>query len=150
MKSSTNPPSLSRIDLADFIRELAQELLHSYSRPSESVKLNLALEPVKLSVDYTIPCGLIINELLTNTLKYAFPAGQQGTIYIRLKTLQGRQVLLSVCDDGPGYPELSDWSKSTTTGLRLIHLLSTQLRGEYHAVNDPGACFELKFQEKNA
>ena len=142
--------SLSRIDLADFIRELAQELLHSYSRPSESVKLNLALEPVKLSVDYTIPCGLIINELLTNTLKYAFPAGQQGTIYIRLKTLQGRQVLLSVCDDGPGYPELSDWSKSTTTGLRLIHLLSAQLRGEYHAINDPGACFELKFQEENA
>ena len=113
------------------------------------MRLDLALESVKLSVDYTIPCGLIINELLTNTLKYAFPTGQQGTIYIRLKILEDRQVLLSVCDDGPGHPELSDWSKSATTGLRLIHLLSTQLRGEYQAFNNPGACFELKFQEED-
>ena len=113
------------------------------------MKLDLALEPVTLSVDYTIPCGLIINELLTNTLKYAFPAGQQGTIFIRLKTLDDQQVLLSICDDGPGYPELSDWGKSTTTGLRLIHLLSSQLRGEYQSFNAPGACFELKFCEED-
>ena len=142
-------PSLSRIDRAGFIRDLARELLHSYNRPPELVKLDLALEPVTLSVDYTIPCGLIINELLTNTLKYAFPAGQQGTIFIRLKTLDDQQVLLSIYDDGPGYPELSDWGKSTTTGLRLIHLLSSQLRGEYQSFNAPGACFELKFREED-
>ena len=141
--------SLSHIDLPDFISHLSEELLTTFGISSEQVSLKLDLEPMTLDVNYTIPCGLIINELITNSLKYAFTEGRNGCIEIHLKSLDKKRVFLSVCDDGPGLPNETSWKHSKSTGMRLIHILSEQLKGEYKLKNDNGTCFQLIFQEEN-
>ena len=141
--------SLSHIDLPDFISHLSEELLTTFGISSEQVNLKLDLEPMTLDVNYTIPCGLIINELITNSLKYAFTEGRNGCIKIHLKSLDKKRVFLSVCDDGPGLPSETRWKDSKSTGMRLIHILSEQLKGEYKLKNDNGTCFQLIFQEEN-
>ncbi|MDP6656224.1 MAG: histidine kinase dimerization/phosphoacceptor domain -containing protein [SAR324 cluster bacterium] len=141
--------SLSHIDLPDFISHLSQELLSSFGVSADQVSLKLDLEPMTLDVNCIIPCGLIINELITNSLKYAFAEERKGGIEIRLKMQENQRVFLSVCDDGPGIPEETNWEHSQSTGMRLIHILSEQLKGEYTLKNDDGTCFELIFREKN-
>ena len=139
--------SLSHIDLPDFISHLSEELLSSFGITSDQVLLNLDLDPVSLNVNYTIPCGLIINELITNSLKYAFTEGRKGRLSIKLKILAGKRIFLTVDDDGPGLPPDLNWQNSHSTGMRLIHILSQQLKGEYSLKNNNGTCFELIFQE---
>jgi two-component sensor histidine kinase/HAMP domain-containing protein len=141
--------SLSHIDLPDFISHLSQELLSSFGVSADQVLLKLDLEPMTLDVNCTIPCGLIINELITNSLKYAFAEGKKGGIEIMLKMLEHQRVFLSVCDDGPGLPAGTNWKHSHSSGMRLIHILSEQLKGEYKLKNDNGTCFELIFREEN-
>ena len=139
--------SLSHIDLPDFISHLSEELLSSFGITSDQVSLNLDLDSVALNVNYTIPCGLIINELITNSLKYAFTEGRKGRLNIKLKILAGKRIFLTVVDDGPGLPPDLNWQNSHSTGMRLIHILSQQLKGEYSLKNNNGTCFELIFQE---
>ncbi len=138
-------PELTQIDFPEFVRELAQELLASYST-HEVTKLNLQLAPVRIRLDHVIPCGLILNELLTNAIKHA-RTSDPTHIQVELRPVANQQIRLAVCDNGPGFPELANWGQSETTGLRLIHLLSRQIGQAYHAFNANGACFELEFPE---
>ena len=137
--------SLSKIDLPEFIQDLSNELMESYSISDEDLQLELELENVNLEMSLTIPCGLIINELITNSLKYAYPHNEKGTIKIAMKHESENRILLHVEDDGVGLPEEVDWQHSKGIGLRLIHILSNQLHGDYQFQNSEGTSFSLVF-----
>lgn len=121
---------LSRIDLQDYIITLAQPLLQSYQGAAQNIALHLDLEPVEVLIDAAIPCGLVLNELLTNALKHAFPGGRKGEIFVSLHK-HGEEIELQVADNGVGVPPGFDFEHQGSMGLRSIFaLIRYQLRGE--------------------
>src|SRR5579862_3799430 len=96
--------NMAAIDFADYARALAANLFRSYNLPLSSVSLTTALESVALSIDTAVPCGLILNELVANCLKHAFPEGREGTIHLALKVTDQSHCVLQVLDNGIGMP----------------------------------------------
>jgi len=135
------------LDFADYVRSLTSDLMNAYRGELERVQLRLELEPVLLGVSQAISCGLILNELVTNALKYAFPGSRTGEILVTLRC-QGGEVELRVADDGVGFPPGFDCTQSHSLGLRIIALLTNQLSGTLR--NDPGAgtSFTLTFGKR--
>jgi len=119
--------NFSHVDLATYIDGLTRNLMMSYSL-SGKVALEKDLQPVELVLDQAIPCGLILNELISNSLKHAFPDGAAGTIRIGLKTV-GEQVEITIADDGPGLPSGFDLERDSNLGLQLVETLMGQLDG---------------------
>ena len=140
--------SLSKINLPEFIRDLSGELMASYGTNETQIQLELELENINLEMGLTIPCGLIINELITNAIKYAFPDHTKGTLKIALRHESTNRIRLTVEDDGPGLPEGVDWQHSKGIGLRLIHILSNQIQGDYQFQTLDGTSFSLIFPER--
>ena len=108
-------------------------------------RLQMDVADVSLSLESAVPCGLIVNELVSNALKHAFSDGRQGTINISLRKDNDNQVSLTVADDGVGLPEGFDIRKSDSLGLRLVTMLVGQVRGELRTTNERGAKFEVVF-----
>jgi two-component sensor histidine kinase len=129
------------VDLADYIQRLAPQLLASYEGGGR-VGLRLDLEPTKLTLDQSIPCGLILNELITNALKYAYPNGK-GEIFVSLSSRSG-DVTMTVSDSGAGLPVDFDWRKSKSLGMTIIQALTKQLHGKLEVGPPPGAAFTLR------
>ena len=140
--------SLSKINLPEFIRDLSGELMASYGTNETQIQLELELENINLEMGLTIPCGLIINELMTNAIKYAFPDDTNGKLKIALRHESTNRIRLTVEDDGPGLPEGVDWQHSKGIGLRLIHILSNQIQGDYQFQTLDGTSFSLIFPER--
>jgi two-component sensor histidine kinase len=139
---------LTSIDFADYIRTLATQLFHSYNADPTCINLSIQAEKVSLAVDSAIPCGLIINELVSNSLKYAFPPGWngKGTIEVALHHKQDGQIELSVADNGVGLPENFDIQKTQSLGLHLVTILSEdQLHGKLDVFRGKGAKFVVLF-----
>jgi two-component sensor histidine kinase len=134
------------IDFSEYIRSLIGHLSNSYAAKLENVKINLQIEDVQLSIDKGIPCGLIVNELVINALKYAFPDERRGEIAIRISRDGDRSVILSVADDGVGIPRTVDLATSDTLGLQLVRHLSQQLKGRIDIRNGQGTNFLITFQ----
>jgi len=120
---------LAKIDFAGYVRNLTGHLLRSYRANSSSVRLNLDIDPVPMNLDVAIPCGLIINELVSNSLKYAFPANNGGEISIRFADENGQGLRLTVRDNGVGMPPDTDLENSQSLGLKLVRSLTDQLGG---------------------
>ncbi len=120
---------LAKIDFAGYVRNLTGHLLRSYKVDSKTVRLNLDVAPVPMSLDVAIPCGLIINELVSNALKYAFPHGKSGEIIVRFGEGAGQMLMLHVSDTGVGLPEGTDPERSESLGLKLVRSLTEQLDG---------------------
>jgi PAS domain S-box-containing protein len=140
---------LSRIDLEGYIKELARDLFVSHGVDTERVALELRVEEVSLGIDTAIPCGLIINELVTNCLKHAFPGDAGGRLRISLhRAEQGEGYVLSVADDGVGLPEGPGAADFAALGLRLVSSLVEQLGGEMELGGGPGAEFVIRFRER--
>jgi PAS domain S-box-containing protein len=118
---------LSRIDFADYISKLTEELLRS-QKISQKVELDLDIHGIFLDINLAVPVGLILNEIITNSLKYAFPDGRQGKISISAEK-SGEAYSIRIADNGVGIPETFDWQKSNTLGMRLIHGLVSQVDG---------------------
>ena len=129
-----------------YVRDLAAHLRHSYAGNSDAVKLEIAVEEITLDMDVLVPCGLIINELLSNALKYAFPEGRTGTIRIRMQKDQ-RTLTLTVSDDGVGLPAGVDVAAPVSLGLRIVNSLVSQLHGTMAVGPGPGASFTLTFPD---
>jgi two-component sensor histidine kinase len=91
-----------------------------------------------------VPFGLIINELLSNALKYAFPEGRRGTISVRLRRAENGALHLSISDDGVGFPTSVDWRKPATLGLRIVHILVEQLKGTLALAPGTGTVFSIE------
>lgn len=100
-----------------------------------------------LDINTVIPLGLILNEILTNTFKYAFPGDAEGVVNVRFKGKENKQFLLEVADDGIGLPPDFPDKKTDSLGMRLIHSLTEQIMGELEINSDHGTQIRVKFQE---
>lgn len=121
--------NLARIDVAEYVQDLLGHLLRSFGNRDSIVQLKLAVDPFFLDIDTAIPCGLILHELVSNALKYAFPAGRQGEICVSLSAGDDTRVRLQVKDTGIGISQDIDFHKTNSLGLRLVNMLTQQLRG---------------------
>jgi len=138
---------LAQVNYGIYIRNLVNNLFKSYAIDPGKIKLNLQTEDVRLVVDTAIPCGLIINELVTNSFKHAFPDGQEGEVTIIFRQVDEGKYHLEVCDDGVGIPEDIDILKSPSLGLQLVTVLIQQLSGEMKIKSEGGTNFIIDFEE---
>jgi len=136
---------LKNIDLAEYLGRLASEIFRSYSADSR-IRMNLEIDELRVDVETAVPLGLIVNELLTNAVKHAFPDGE-GTVTVSLRRRNSR-VILEVSDDGKGFPEDIDWESSPSLGLQLVRSLTEQIDGEVEMISDGGTTFRITFKEK--
>jgi len=134
----------ANVPFGKYARELATRVLGASGASPEQVAIGYDLEEVFLPVDKAIPCALILNELISNALKHAFPEGR-GAIRVELRLLAGGRVLLSVSDDGIGIRGDFDPARSKSLGVQLVIALTRQLDGELNIERQPGASFRIAF-----
>lgn len=132
--------TFARIDLSDYLRSLGEQVAHAWTR--SQVALRIEADDVSLRLDTAIPCGLVVNELVTNAFKHAFPDGRPGTIVVRV-VREGERITLSVADDGVGMPEHR--IPTGHIGLELVQGLARQLRGTLKFENHSGTRVTLTF-----
>jgi PAS domain S-box-containing protein len=138
---------LSRIDLGPYISRVADGLLGMYGHSTDRVALRVAADGVALGIDDTVPCGLIINELLSNSLKYAFPGDRSGEVRIEATSDEDGQITLEVRDDGIGLPDIVDIRRTKTMGMRLVTgLVENQLGGTIGVERSAGTAFRITFR----
>lgn len=140
---------LSTIQFADYAKQLAKDLFQAFGLHAENIRLSVKAEDVELNIDQAIPLGLIMSELISNSCKYAFPDGRVGEIVVGL--VAGNPLELFVKDNGVGLPANFRWEHAETLGLRLVKILSQQLRGNVTVESDHGGTvFHLKFPIQDA
>ena len=138
---------LARIDFAGYIESMVQELRRSYRSERAGIGIKTEIEGIRLGVDYAIPCGLIINELVSNSLKHAFPDGKGGEVKIAMQQVGRDEVELEVSDNGIGLLEGVDVRNAESLGLRLVSILSEeQLRGKMELDRTEGTKFRIRFR----
>lgn len=140
-----NSSSLSRINLADYIQSLVSDLFYQYDQEGY-IKNIIDVEDIEFNIETAIPIGLIINELLSNSLKYAFPNGRKGEIYISLKLIDNNYKLV-IKDNGIGIPEDLDFENLDSLGLQLVNNLVDQLDGYMKIDKTHGTKFIITFSE---
>lgn len=136
--------NFSSIDLKDYIQNLVNNLFQSYRLQDSNVELRLQLEQVQLNLDQSIPCGLIINELFSNALKYAFPEGREGEIFVELKQDE-ENTYVTIQDNGIGLPAGLNIDNLESLGLSLVQILVEQLDGTLHMESKNGTKFLIIF-----
>jgi two-component system, sensor histidine kinase PdtaS len=142
--------TLASVDLADYVRTLANTLVRTYTSNAD-VKLETRLEPASVSIDTALPIGLMLNELLTNALKYGFPKGRSGRLLVALSAEVDDHLNLQVQDDGVGLKPDFELEQAKTLGLRLVRMFAKQLRAEVTVQSEPGnTVFHIRFREAAA
>ncbi|PWB65036.1 MAG: hypothetical protein C3F14_05995, partial [Deltaproteobacteria bacterium] len=137
--------NFASLNLRDYLKDLMTSLLRTHPGGDGSIRMDLDLEEIFISIDAALPCGLIINELVSNSLKHAFPGGKSGAIFLTLRRA-GERVELAYRDDGPGLPPDIDLSRTRTLGLKLVYNLAVkQLRGALEIRRDPAPEFVITF-----
>ena len=136
----------AHIDFGAYIRKLAEDLFHVYEVQNHAIELDTRVQDVRININQAIPCGLIVNELLSNALKYAFPGERAGRIVVTLRPDKARKHELSVCDDGVGLPEGFDLQTAQTTGMVIVRALARQLGANVVVDGDGGVCFRIFFR----
>jgi len=137
---------MTQIDFAEYAKQLVNELFETYQDGRVGLSNQFDGTLVLLDVGQAIPCGLILNELVTNALKYAYPEGRSGEIVIKLEENGLGRVKLIVSDQGVGLPEGLDWKTSKTMGLPIVEVLAKQIGGTLSVQSRPGTTFTLDFQ----
>jgi two-component sensor histidine kinase len=136
---------LGAVDFLAYAKNLADQLVKTYFPDSHDIRISFDVAPLPLQLDRAIPCGLIINELVTNSLRYAFPDKRQGEILIRFGQLDNHHLRLTVKDNGVGFPKNLDFKKASTLGLMLVTGLTEQLGGTIAMRNQTGTEFNISF-----
>jgi two-component system response regulator len=136
---------LAKVNFADYIKSLVSNLVRSYGAGSSGIDIKIDVGEVRLDIDTAIPCGLIINELVSNALKYAFPNGRRGQIIIDFHDTDTHRYVLMVKDDGVGLPEGLNFHNTETLGLQLVSTLTDQLRGNLELNRNDGTEFKITF-----
>jgi PAS domain S-box-containing protein len=140
--------SFGTIDLTEYLTRLIQYLFRSYEERSAGVTLDLDVRDISLDIDTALPCSLIINELVSNSLKYAFPDRKGGKISIRVTRDEGPVYTMEIGDNGVGLPAGLDLETTETLGLRLVHGLAvSQLGGSIETGTGEGTSFIIRFPE---
>ena len=137
---------LSHINFADYIQSLVSNLFYSYNTEKTYIKPIFEVENLSLNMDTAVPCGLIISELVSNSIKYAFPKGMNGEILVSLKFIDNKYEL-RISDNGIGMPANIDLNKLETLGLLLVTNLTEQIDGEITINRNHGTEFIIRFKE---
>jgi two-component sensor histidine kinase len=137
--------NLGRINLAEYVHALCRHLFRSFGVDSSNIRLVLDVATISLDLERTIPFGLIINELVSNALKYAFKPGKSGEIVVSLSRQSNENYVLRVKDDGIGFGDDFDIEKATSLGLKLIEDLTHQLSGTLAVSRGKGAAICITF-----
>jgi two-component sensor histidine kinase len=139
----------TRIDFSHYVQSLSKDLFRVYGMNQDVVKLNIDIKDVFLNINTAIPCGLIINELISNSLKHAFPDGKKGKIKIAMSPLNKNEIELTVSDNGIGIPEEMDIRSTKSLGLHLVTILAEdQLRGKIKLDKTKGTKFHMILRMK--
>ncbi|MGD1872147.1 MAG: PAS domain S-box protein [Mastigocoleus sp.] len=136
---------ISQIDFGEYIRSLTNNLFRCYGINEKKINIHIETNNVQLNLDNAIPCGLIINELVSNSLKYAFPNDNKGEINITIESDIDKNIVLNVNDDGIGISNDMEWEKSNSLGLKIVRSLSRQLKGEISLNCLQGTDFKVIF-----
>jgi two-component sensor histidine kinase len=136
---------LAKIDFVDYARNLISALLAAYNIHKNAIEIRLNAQGVFLGIDKAIPCGLIINELISNSLKHAFNQSSKGVIRIDLTQQGANRLVLIISDDGCGLPEGMDLGRSKSFGLKLVSTLVEQLKGTIDLTREGGTQFKITF-----
>jgi PAS domain S-box-containing protein len=136
---------LRRVDFAAVLRTLVPHLAASHAIDEQRARITIEATPVHLPLNSAIPCGLIVNELVSNAFKHGFPVGTSGTVLVSLQAPTKDEVLLVVSDSGVGLPDSFDIATSPSLGLKLVNLLASQLDGEITIERRNPTRFTLRF-----
>jgi PAS domain S-box-containing protein len=136
--------SLARINFRDYIKRMAENLFDSYNIHADQITLEVSADDIILPINKAIPISLMINEMLSNSLKYAFPNGRKGVIEILFRK-DGERHILTVRDNGVGFPPGTRWDQTETLGLQLVHSLAGQLDGTITYSGEKGTEFRVEF-----
>ncbi|MBA3663916.1 MAG: histidine kinase [Bacteroidetes bacterium] len=134
---------LTNIEMGDYIKKLSNNIRNSLSIPGSDVQFEFEINPCFLDIDRMVPVGLILNEIITNSFKYAFPNGK-GIISIGIHSLHGRYILL-IKDNGVGVPAGFELEKNSNLGLQLIKILTEQINGELNINFENGFSYSITF-----
>jgi len=138
---------LAHVDFAAYIQNLATNLFVSYGVRPEKVDLVLDTEHIEMVVDTAIPCGLIVNELITNSLKHGFPGDLTGEIRVGFHSVSEGKFLMSVSDNGVGFPADQDFRMTKSLGLQLVTVMTDLLNGTIEMDREGGTTFRILFKE---
>jgi len=139
---------LAKIEYRPYVEELCEYLVGSIKGANSNVKVNIGITDVRIGIDTAIPLGLLINEIVTNALKYAFNEDEGGEIYINIKQEENLEYSLEIGDNGKGFSEEIDFKTTKSLGLKLISNLARQLHGTIKRdTNKPGAHYVLRFKD---
>ena len=139
--------NLSRIDMSEYSRTLTRRLFESYGISSDTLGLNLNIAPVSFSMETAVSCGQLINELVSNCLKHAFPNGRTGDVTVELLSNGNDTYLLTVSDNGVGLPPDFEVGKAESLGWQLVPMLVEQLNGAFELQASAGTAVRLTFSE---
>jgi two-component sensor histidine kinase len=140
--------NVAKVEMKDYLEQFGENMLDSFGIEGDRVKLEYDLQPLYLDVDTAIPLGLIINELTTNSLKYAFPDGRPGVITIALWKNDQNHLCLKVSDNGVGLANALKDDKSTSFGTNLVQILSKKLKGKMDVVSmEQGYSTQIEFEK---
>ena len=139
--------NFAKINFAEYTESLVKYLFKAYELHSGNITLELYIDEVTLNIDTAIPCGLIINELVSNALKYAFPDNRAGTISISLHSGANHHFTLIIKDDGVGLPRDWDFKNAKSLGLQLVKVLTKQLKGTIEIDRSRGSQFRVDLSE---
>ncbi len=121
--------NLDAVNFAEYAVTLGEQMLQTYALQAARVRMTTDVQPVRLDIARAVPCGLIMNEMMSNALKHAFPDGRAGTIHLSLRSAEKDTCVLTVKDDGVGLPAVA--ARETSLGLRIVRLLAHQIDGQF-------------------
>jgi PAS domain S-box-containing protein len=136
--------NFEHIEMGEYIEYLVNGLFNSYGVKSDKIKYKTDMQKVYLDIDNAIPMGLIINEIVTNTIKHAFPGELKGELFIKMAK-DGKNIMIIVADNGVGLPEKLEVKKTGTLGMQLVYNLVRQIGGELELKRSEGTEFRIKF-----
>jgi len=138
---------LANVNLSEYVKHLVNTLFYSYGVDTSQIKLKMEIEDVMFGIETAIPCGLIINELVSNALKHAFPEGKKGEIEIAMHLTDREEIELIISDNGIGIPLDFDLRNAQSLGLKLVNLLIEQIGGKLELDRSKGTKFKIRFRE---
>jgi len=134
---------LSNIDFGEYVKKLMSHLRNSYAERPDLVAQDIQIDPEPIGIESAIACGLILNELVTNAFKHAFPQEQKGTLTVHFHRLDENNCKLVIGDNGVGMPETINWENSSSMGFRIVRVLSQQLQAKLEFKSVKGTTFTL-------
>jgi len=141
---------INDVDIEKYLKELVHYLSDIFYGGNKNIEVVVDARNIKFDIDTAIPLGLIVNELVSNAYKYAFDKRDRGKIEVGIKALNEIDFELHVDDDGAGLPDDFDPKKSKSLGLKLVKILSKQLRGKFSSRSNNGANFTVFFKDIRA